>query len=125
MRFTLSVKSNYTCLFRTSDDVFSPDDYKSLLQFVYSSQRPLAATAGELLFSRYVDLHQVEQEAKKPKCRITFFLTMMLFFRLLSSVASDTQDEVNDEEADRQQTFARLKSLLQFYQDSEVGTLLF
>lgn len=54
-----------------------------------------------------------------------FFLTMMLFFRLLNSVASDTQDEVNDEEADRQQTFARLKSLLQFYQDSEVGTVLF
>lgn len=50
---------------------------------------------------------------------------MMLFFRLLNSVASDTQDEVNDEEANRQQTFARLKSLLQFYQDSEVGRLLF
>lgn len=67
MHSTLSIKSNYTCLFRTSDDVFSQDDYKSLLQFVYSSQRPLAATAGELLFSRYVDLHQVEQEAKKKQ----------------------------------------------------------
>lgn len=65
MHSTLSVKSNHTCLFRTSDDVFSQDDYKSLLQFVYSSQRPLAATAGELLFSRFVDLHRAEQEAKK------------------------------------------------------------
>lgn len=51
-----------------------------------------------------------------------FLLTMTVFFRLLNSVASDTQDEVNDEEADRQQAFARLKSLLRFYQDSEVGT---
>uniref|UniRef100_A0A7N5ZTU2 Cohesin subunit SA n=1 Tax=Anabas testudineus TaxID=64144 RepID=A0A7N5ZTU2_ANATE len=29
---------------KTSDDVLTPDDYKQLLQFVYSSQRPLAAT---------------------------------------------------------------------------------
>uniref|UniRef100_A0AAX7V753 Cohesin subunit SA n=1 Tax=Astatotilapia calliptera TaxID=8154 RepID=A0AAX7V753_ASTCA len=41
---------------KTSDDVLTPEDYKHLLQFVYSSQRPLAATAGELLFSRYVFL---------------------------------------------------------------------
>ena len=38
--------------FRTSDEVLSPEDYKQLLQCVYSSQRPLAAAAGELLFSR-------------------------------------------------------------------------
>ncbi|XP_076602626.1 cohesin subunit SA-2 [Chaetodon auriga] len=76
---------------KTSDDVLSPEDYKLLLQFVYSSQRPLAATAGELLFSR-----------------------------LLNTVASDTQDEVNEEEAHKQQTFAQLKALLQFYQESEL-----
>uniref|UniRef100_A0A669B1D4 Cohesin subunit SA n=1 Tax=Oreochromis niloticus TaxID=8128 RepID=A0A669B1D4_ORENI len=61
---------------KTSDDVLTPEDYKHLLQFVYSSQRPLAATAGELLFSRY--------------------------------------------EACKQQTFARLKALLHFYQESEL-----
>ncbi|KAF1382811.1 hypothetical protein PFLUV_G00147670 [Perca fluviatilis] len=78
---------------KTSDDVLSPKDYKQLLQFVYSSQRPLAATAGELLFSR-----------------------------LLNTVApaSDTQDEINEEEAHKQQTSARLKALLQFYQESEL-----
>ncbi|XP_075887185.1 cohesin subunit SA-2 isoform X2 [Nelusetta ayraudi] len=78
---------------KTPDEVFSPEDYKSLLQCVYSSQRPLAATAGELLLSR-----------------------------LLNSVASasGTQDGGNDEEAKKQQTFAKLKSLLQFYQDSEL-----
>uniref|UniRef100_A0A3B4YMI1 Cohesin subunit SA n=1 Tax=Seriola lalandi dorsalis TaxID=1841481 RepID=A0A3B4YMI1_SERLL len=68
-------------------------DYKQLLQFVYSSQRPLAATAGELLFSR-----------------------------ILNTVApaADTQDELNEEEAHKQQTYARLKALLQFYQQSEL-----
>ncbi|KAM9347320.1 cohesin subunit SA-2 [Symphorus nematophorus] len=78
---------------KTSDDFLSPEDYKQLLQFVYSSQRPLAATAGELLFSR-----------------------------LLNTVAPafDTQDEMNEEETHKQQTFARLKALLQFYQESEL-----
>ncbi|XP_023144628.2 cohesin subunit SA-2 isoform X2 [Amphiprion ocellaris] len=75
---------------KTSDEVLTPEDYKQLLQFVYSSQRPLAATAGELLFSR-----------------------------LLSTVAptSETQDELNEEEAHKQQI---LKALLQFYQESEL-----
>ncbi|XP_026233171.1 cohesin subunit SA-2 isoform X2 [Anabas testudineus] len=79
---------------KTSDDVLTPDDYKQLLQFVYSSQRPLAATAGELFFSR-----------------------------LLNTVAStsDTQAENNEEEeAHKQQTFTRLKALLQFHQESEL-----
>lgn len=78
---------------KTSDDVLTPDDYNQLLQFVYSSQRPLAATAGELLFSR-----------------------------LLNTVApaSDTQDDINEEEVHQQQTSARLKALLQFYQESEL-----
>ncbi|XP_041857402.1 cohesin subunit SA-2 isoform X2 [Melanotaenia boesemani] len=78
---------------KSSDDVLTPEDYKQLLQLVYSSQRPLAATAGELLFSRL--LHAVVP-------------------------ASDSQDETNEEEAHRQQTFARLKALLQFYQESEL-----
>ncbi|XP_035030601.2 cohesin subunit SA-2 isoform X1 [Hippoglossus stenolepis] len=78
---------------RTCDDVLSPDDYKQLLQFVYSSQRPLAAAAGELLY-----------------------------LKLLSSGAhtSDSQDEINEEEAHKLQTSARLKSLLQFHQESEL-----
>uniref|UniRef100_A0AAQ6IJ25 Cohesin subunit SA n=1 Tax=Anabas testudineus TaxID=64144 RepID=A0AAQ6IJ25_ANATE len=47
---------------KTSDDVLTPDDYKQLLQFVYSSQRPLAATAGELFFSRYIEFHNEHNE---------------------------------------------------------------
>ncbi|XP_026152212.1 cohesin subunit SA-2 isoform X2 [Mastacembelus armatus] len=78
---------------KISEDVLSPEDYSQLLQFVFSSQRPLAAAAGELLFSR-----------------------------LLNTVApaADTQDEMNEEEAHKQQTLARLKALLQFYQESEL-----
>jgi len=42
--------------------------------------------------------------------------------RLLKAVAPapDTQDEINEEEVHKQQTFARLKALLHFYQESEV-----
>lgn len=47
--------------------------------------------------------------------------------RLLNTVApaSDTQDEMNEEETHKQQTFIKLKALLQFYQESEVKTLFF
>lgn len=51
-----------------------------------------------------------------------------MFFspRLLNSVASTsgTQDGINDNEANKQQTFSKLKSLLEFYQESKVGVLL-
>ncbi|XP_061826735.1 cohesin subunit SA-2 isoform X1 [Nerophis lumbriciformis] len=74
---------------KTSQDVLSSDDYSQLLQLVFSSQRPLAATAGELLF-----------------------------FRLLP--ADNNQEGLNQEDAHRQETLARLKALLQFYQDSKL-----
>lgn len=48
------------------DDVLTEKDYKQLLQFVYSSHRPLAATAGELLFLRYTAfIHQQTKINKK------------------------------------------------------------
>ncbi|XP_054470907.1 cohesin subunit SA-2 isoform X2 [Anoplopoma fimbria] len=78
---------------KTSDDAFSPEDYKQLLQFVYSSQRPLAAAAGELLFTQLLNTE---------------------------APASDTRDEMNEEEAHERQTSARLKALLHFYQESEL-----
>ncbi|XP_029936058.1 cohesin subunit SA-2 [Myripristis murdjan] len=78
---------------KTCDDVLSSEDYKQLFQFVYSSQRPLAATAGELLYSRLLN----------------------------SSVSgSDAQDGVNEKDAHKQETIARLKALLQFYHESEL-----
>ncbi|KAK9538177.1 hypothetical protein VZT92_005729 [Zoarces viviparus] len=78
---------------KTSDDALSPEDYKQLLQFVYSSQRPLAAAAGELLFARLLNTE---------------------------APASDTQGEMNEEEAHERQTSARLRALLLFHQESEL-----
>ncbi|XP_028291564.1 cohesin subunit SA-2 isoform X2 [Gouania willdenowi] len=78
---------------KMSEDLLAPEDYKQLLQFVYSSQRPLAASAGELLYSR-----------------------------LQSAVAqgSDAQQDTNEEERHRLQSFAKLKALLHFFQESEL-----
>lgn len=44
------------------------------------------------------------------------------FFRLVNTgpSTSDTEEEMNDEEACKRQTFATLKAVLQFYQQSEV-----
>uniref|UniRef100_A0A673CUQ1 Cohesin subunit SA n=1 Tax=Sphaeramia orbicularis TaxID=375764 RepID=A0A673CUQ1_9TELE len=78
---------------RWSDDALSSDDYRQLLQFVYSSQRPLAVTAGELLYSRLLNPLSPESEAL---------------------------GESNAEEVHKQQTYARLKALLKFYQESEL-----
>uniref|UniRef100_A0A3Q3A5G9 Cohesin subunit SA n=1 Tax=Kryptolebias marmoratus TaxID=37003 RepID=A0A3Q3A5G9_KRYMA len=52
------------------DDVLTEDDYKQLLRFVYSSHRPLAATAGELLFWRY---------GRNKETRISHLLRHRLF----------------------------------------------
>ncbi|XP_068602243.1 cohesin subunit SA-2 [Brachionichthys hirsutus] len=78
---------------KTCDDALRPEDYKQLLQFVYSSQRPLAATAGELLFARLPNI-------AGPAC--------------------DTREEMNEDEVRTRQTLARLKALLHFYQESEL-----
>ncbi|KAM4561585.1 cohesin subunit SA-2 isoform 1-T1 [Fundulus diaphanus] len=78
---------------RATDDVLTAENYKQLLQVVFSSHRPLAATAGELLYSRIL-------------CAVT--------------PTSDNRDETNEEEEQRQQMFVRLKALLQFYQESEL-----
>ncbi|XP_024142020.1 cohesin subunit SA-2 isoform X1 [Oryzias melastigma] len=78
---------------RTSEDVLTPEDHNRLLQFVYCSQRPLAAAAGEFLFSR-----------------------------LLSAEASETQDSMYEEDIHAQQTYTRIKALLKFYQESEAHT---
>lgn len=51
-----------------------------------------------------------------------FAWVFLVSVRLLNTVApaSDTQDQINEEEAHKQQTLAMLKALLQFYQESEV-----
>uniref|UniRef100_A0A8C5E7R7 Cohesin subunit SA n=1 Tax=Gouania willdenowi TaxID=441366 RepID=A0A8C5E7R7_GOUWI len=71
---------------KMSEDLLAPEDYKQLLQFVYSSQRPLAASAGELAVAQ----------------------------------GSDAQQDTNEEERHRLQSFAKLKALLHFFQESEL-----
>ncbi|XP_028992474.1 cohesin subunit SA-2 [Betta splendens] len=83
---------------KMSDDLLGPDDYKQLLQFVYCSQRPLAANTGELLLSRL-------RSTAAPAC---------------DAQGGDNNNEEEEEEAHKQQTFTRLKALLQFYQESEL-----
>lgn len=70
-------------------------------------------------------LKKNKETIKQTKKRsLTFAWTLLVSVRLLNTVApaSDTQDEINEEEAHKQQTSARLKALLQFYQESEVKT---
>ncbi|KAM8855582.1 cohesin subunit SA-2 isoform 2-T4 [Spinachia spinachia] len=76
---------------KTSDGALSAEDYRQLLRLVYSSQRPLAAAAGELLFAR-----------------------------LLNTEAPAPDTKINDEEARERQTSARLRALLHFYEESEL-----
>ncbi|CAL1582552.1 unnamed protein product [Knipowitschia caucasica] len=73
-----------------SKGVLSPSEYTQLFLFVYSSQRPLALVAGELLFLR------------------------------LLNTSSDLQDGTNEEEDHRQQVVIQLKALLDFYQESKL-----
>ncbi|XP_024919417.1 cohesin subunit SA-2 isoform X3 [Cynoglossus semilaevis] len=80
---------------KTSEDMLTPEDHSYLLQFVYSSQRLLASTAGELLYST----------------------------RLLNNtdaLRSNSLDEINEEESHRLQTCGRVKALLHFYQESQL-----
>ncbi|KAM4609083.1 cohesin subunit SA-2 [Polymixia lowei] len=78
---------------KSCDDVLRSEDYKQLFQFVYSSQRPLAAPAGELLYSRL--LNSTVPESKPP-------------------------DGVTEKDAHMRQTTARLRALLHFYRESEL-----
>lgn len=63
--------SSLFSLLRSTDDVLTPEDYKQLFQFVYSSQRPLASNAGELVFSRYLKVNCLKQSKKQMMCVFT------------------------------------------------------
>lgn len=62
-------------------------------------------------------LHPIKTHPQS--CKIVLILAG--FFRLLNSVASTSSslDEMNDGEANKKSTFAKLKSLLEFYQESK------
>ncbi|KAI4886085.1 hypothetical protein NFI96_030137, partial [Prochilodus magdalenae] len=77
---------------QSCDDVLNQDDYKHMFQFVYSSHRPLAATAGEFLYAK-----------------------------LLNNPAMPQSLEGRSEEDKRRAlTLARVRALVQFYTESQV-----
>ncbi|XP_057708172.1 cohesin subunit SA-2 isoform X2 [Corythoichthys intestinalis] len=78
---------------KTCEDALSSDDYEALLQLVYSSQRPLAAAAGELLFLRILS-------ADDP--------------------AANSQEGIIQGESHQRKTLRRLKALLDFYHNSKL-----
>ncbi|XP_030641852.1 cohesin subunit SA-2 [Chanos chanos] len=85
MRLLMVISQSY-------EEVLSQDDYKHMFQFVYSSYRPLAAAAGEFLYSK-----------------------------LLSNPAlTEPRDGLSEENRQRELTMARLRTLLHFFKESEV-----
>ncbi|KAG7463587.1 hypothetical protein MATL_G00178160 [Megalops atlanticus] len=72
------------------DDVLNSDDCEQMYQFVYSSHRPLAATAGEFLYKK-----------------------------LLSAPSlPEPREGASEQDRARELAEARLRALLQFYRDS-------
>ncbi|CAL8370554.1 unnamed protein product [Arctogadus glacialis] len=81
---------------KSCEEVLEEGDYQQLYRFVFSSQRPLAALAGELLYSR-----------------------------LLNAPGSEGQEGAGEGEARGQdvhteRTLVRLRALLTFYMQSEL-----
>ncbi|KAF4086904.1 hypothetical protein AMELA_G00089630 [Ameiurus melas] len=77
---------------QSCDDVLSQADYKHIFQFVYSTHRPLAAMAGEFLFTR-----------------------------LLSNPAVPVMRAgTSEEDRHRDLTLARVRALIQFYTENQL-----
>ncbi|KAL2081341.1 hypothetical protein ACEWY4_023194 [Coilia grayii] len=79
------------CVAKYCDDVFSQDDFKHMFQFVYSSNRPVAAAAGEMLYSR-----------------------------LLSEPDMPSRPDASEAEKHRALTLARVRALMHFSEESEL-----
>ncbi|KAG9271104.1 cohesin subunit SA-2-like [Astyanax mexicanus] len=77
---------------QSCDDVLSQDDYKHLFQFVYSSHRPLAATAGEFLYSKLLSNPAVLQ----------------------------LKEGASEEDKHRALTLARVRALINFYTENQL-----
>ncbi|KAM9320008.1 cohesin subunit SA-2-like [Gastrophryne carolinensis] len=69
---------------RNCEDLFSSEDCETLYQFVYAMHRPLAAAAGELLYTRYLipvlgearsqKAEGCEHNARQLKSMLNFFI---------------------------------------------------
>ncbi|XP_072542279.1 cohesin subunit SA-2 [Salminus brasiliensis] len=77
---------------QSCDDVLSQDDYKHMFQFVYSSHRPLAATAGEFLYTKLLSNPAVPQ----------------------------SKEGASEGDKSRVLTLARVRALLHFYTENQL-----
>lgn len=111
---------------RSADEVINPEDYKQLFQLVYSSHRPLATTAGELLYTRsvpWVGHRPYTLAGVSIIVRVSEWGDILISaVRLLSSPtpAPDLREGASEQDTHTQLTTARVRALLHFYQDSEV-----
>ncbi|XP_010899679.2 cohesin subunit SA-2 isoform X2 [Esox lucius] len=80
-----------TLISQSTDDVLTAEDYKQLFQLVYSSHRPLAVTAGELLYTRLI---------------------------CCPAETTDLGEGTSEHHIHTQLTADRVRALLHFYQDS-------
>ncbi|XP_035378659.1 LOW QUALITY PROTEIN: cohesin subunit SA-2 [Electrophorus electricus] len=77
---------------QSCDDALSQDDHEHMLQFVYASHRPLAATAGEFLYTKLLSDPAVPQ----------------------------LREEVTEEDRSRALTLARIRALTHFYTENQL-----
>ncbi|CDQ71241.1 unnamed protein product [Oncorhynchus mykiss] len=109
---------------QSADEVINPEDYKQLFQLVYSSHRPLATTAGELLYTRsvpWVGHRPYTLAGVSIIVRVSEWGDILISaVRLLSSPtpAPDLREGASEQDTHTQLTTARVRALLHFYQDS-------
>ncbi|CAL8320031.1 unnamed protein product [Merluccius merluccius] len=82
---------------KSCEDVLQEEDYKQLYQFVYSSQRHLATLAGELLYSRLLNVSAPDSQDQEGAC-----------------------EGAREQDVHTEWTMVRLRALLTFYMQSEL-----
>ncbi|XP_030198623.1 cohesin subunit SA-2 isoform X1 [Gadus morhua] len=83
---------------KSCEEVLEEGDYQQLYRFVFSSQRPLAALAGELLYSRLLNAPAPGSEGQEGA----------------------GEGEARGQDVHTERTLVRLRALLTFYMQSEL-----
>ncbi|CAL8267357.1 unnamed protein product [Lota lota] len=83
---------------KSCEEVLKEEDYQQLYQFVYSSQRPLATLAGELVYSRLLNVAAPGSKGQEDAC----------------------EGAARGQDVHTERTMVRLRALLTFYMQSEL-----